>query len=692
MNNINKFISILCAYFCLTEIFAQSPTATATINPSSVVFANSKLLLGTTFDGRTGMNGNAGAYVGYFTPAGEIVPAISSYFTNFPIHTVRYPANGMNVGMDWKKTIGLPAASRPSQNILGPFGPAQSVQFGFDEYINWVFSKGVTGDDIQIMVPIYDVSTPGLTSTQLNQAKSNVAQYCADWVEYANAPNDGSNPRGGIDWAVQRAQNGHQNPYNIKIWNMGNEPWASGEFTTSATGCTNYLTTIAPIIDSMLLADPTIKISLSSVGPENSAWNTGILNSSLVNAGKIYAICHHAFPDETNSSKRVSFFTSNYPNIASNAAAKNVKMFIGDYAHDVPNGSSQAVQDLAVQWQGVTLCADYLLNVSQIANIERVNYWQFGFTPALYHPIRLLNGTYTYMPVAQFYEKLSSLVLNKSLTTVQTSAAGSDGNPYAVKTSAFVNTSGDSVRVLSVNRDLVNTHILRVSGLSSFNLAEAYLMSANAPSSQTYTETPLSPNSNGDFVIPPSNILVLTYMSPPLSVEFIEPIRAYPNKNYIAVEWTTAAEQNCSHFEIERSQDATLFQKIISKNGNGTTTQSHSYLVNDTHPYSGNNYYRVKEVDFDGKYRYSKIVSAYFNGLNFSMSPNPATTELIVSIEQFTPEGVIEVINSQGVLVKKTPIVQTSTIINIEDLPAGTYVVKLYLDGSILTKKVLIIK
>ncbi len=49
------------------------------------------------------------------------------------------------------------------------------------------------------------------------------ANVAANWVEYCNAPNDGSNPRGGKDWAAVRAQNGHAEPYGVKYWELGNE-------------------------------------------------------------------------------------------------------------------------------------------------------------------------------------------------------------------------------------------------------------------------------------------------------------------------------------------------------------------------------------------------------------------------------------------------------------------------------------
>ena len=49
------------------------------------------------------------------------------------------------------------------------------------------------------------------------------AAIAADWVEYCNAPDNGSNPRGGIDWASVRARNGHKEPYGVKYWELGNE-------------------------------------------------------------------------------------------------------------------------------------------------------------------------------------------------------------------------------------------------------------------------------------------------------------------------------------------------------------------------------------------------------------------------------------------------------------------------------------
>ena len=48
----------------------------------------------------------------------------------------------------------------------------------------------------------------------------------ADLVEYLNSPNNGSNPNGGINWAAERAKNGHPSPYNVKYFgNIGNNTY-----------------------------------------------------------------------------------------------------------------------------------------------------------------------------------------------------------------------------------------------------------------------------------------------------------------------------------------------------------------------------------------------------------------------------------------------------------------------------------
>lgn len=73
--------------------------------------------------------------------------------------------------------------------------------------------------------------------------------------------------------------------------------------------------------------------------------------------------------------------------------------------------------------------------------------------------------------------------------------------------------------------------------------------------------------------------------------------------------WTTATETNCDRFDLERSSDGTNFDKIFSVSGQGNSTDLINYNYFDAEPFSGINYYRLNQFDFDGGNEYSEIIS-----------------------------------------------------------------------------------
>jgi hypothetical protein len=98
------------------------------------------------------------------------------------------------------------------------------------------------------------------------------------------------------------------------------------------------------------------------------------------------------------------------------------------------------------------------------------------------------------------------------------------------------------------------------------------------------------------------------------------------------LQWQTADEVNTYHFEPERSNDAVSFEKIgtmAAVNSSGT----HSYSFTDNMPAKGVNYYRLKQVDRDGRYTYSPIVKLIFesNGGKLNIYPNPAKNTITVA-------------------------------------------------------------
>ncbi|HEY4153930.1 MAG TPA: T9SS type A sorting domain-containing protein [Puia sp.] len=77
----------------------------------------------------------------------------------------------------------------------------------------------------------------------------------------------------------------------------------------------------------------------------------------------------------------------------------------------------------------------------------------------------------------------------------------------------------------------------------------------------------------------------------------------------IKLSWATAEEINSASFEVERSADQGTWEKIgtVAAKGYSSTTANYSYI--DQSPFPGNNYYRLKMIDLDGRFKYSKVVA-----------------------------------------------------------------------------------
>lgn len=122
------------------------------------------------------------------------------------------------------------------------------------------------------------------------------------------------------------------------------------------------------------------------------------------------------------------------------------------------------------------------------------------------------------------------------------------------------------------------------------------------------------------------------------------------------LEWITATEANSSHFEVERSEDGTSFTKIGEVKAAGESNQRRSYSFPDRNPRSGANYYRLRMVDLDNQFSYSKVLvlrnGNVANGI--AVYPNPVADQLQLSWENM-PAGnyVIDLLSAKGELVKQ---------------------------------------
>lgn len=156
--------------------------------------------------------------------------------------------------------------------------------------------------------------------------------------------------------------------------------------------------------------------------------------------------------------------------------------------------------------------------------------------------------------------------------------------------------------------------------------------------------------------------------------------------------FSTATETNNSHFEIERSTNSRQWETLGRITGAGTTQERQSYEFEDKSPVVGTNYYRIKQIDYDGTFSYSDIVSARWTAKpRLSIYPNPASEFLLIQgIGDIESTVQVEVFNLSGQLLISEAWNQQA--ISIASLPQGSYAIRIRSGQDILKEERIIIQ
>ncbi|HRH60479.1 MAG TPA: T9SS type A sorting domain-containing protein, partial [Chitinophagaceae bacterium] len=160
--------------------------------------------------------------------------------------------------------------------------------------------------------------------------------------------------------------------------------------------------------------------------------------------------------------------------------------------------------------------------------------------------------------------------------------------------------------------------------------------------------------------------------------------------NTALINWTTAFESNNKGFAIERSADAVKWQQINFINASAAAGSGlRNYSATDMAPVKGVNYYRIKQVDYDGAISYSFIKSINFDDIattNMAIFPNPAKDRFTITFGTIqSNDARYFIIGLDGKVVKSAAIDKSFSnsvkTIDVSGLPRGAYIVKL-VDGS----------
>ena len=163
------------------------------------------------------------------------------------------------------------------------------------------------------------------------------------------------------------------------------------------------------------------------------------------------------------------------------------------------------------------------------------------------------------------------------------------------------------------------------------------------------------------------------YIHTALPVELLN-FTATPLSKTTHLNWQTASERNASHFDVEHSSNGKTFDKIdkVKANVNSATLKDYNFI--DDNPNNGINYYRLRQIDFDGAATLSNIVSVTFNiHQKLQVFPNPAKDKLSIISET---ESDYVIFNTMGQEIRSGTLSNNRTDVDIATLPSGMYLVK----------------
>jgi hypothetical protein len=238
------------------------------------------------------------------------------------------------------------------------------------------------------------------------------------------------------------------------------------------------------------------------------------------------------------------------------------------------------------------------------------------------------------------------------------------------------------------------TIIAQINSSATTSYTDNTVMNGNAYYYRVYAFRYTTDNANGNVFHRSrgrayTNTFVDVQQTNPLPVELISFTGKISGEN-ILLNWATASELNNDYFIIEKATDEALFSETGRVNGMGNSSQQNSYSFIDESPSAGNNYYRLKQVDFNGAFEYSIIIVIDFT----DQAPHTVVTWNTESginyrVSGWNGKANIEVYDVNGNLLRRRAMNDDEEgIIDLAGEPAGIYIVRFFSGEFIEVKKV----
>jgi len=292
---------------------------------------------------------------------------------------IRWPGGNVAQDYHWMSAIG-PRDQRATWTNLSWKNETESGDFGTDEFVAFARAAGAE--------PSITVNVEGRGAT---------VEEAAAWVEYCNGPASSK-------YGAMRAANGHPAPFNVKLWEVGNEIW--GDWVRGHSDAETYARNYNRYAKAMRAVDPSIK--LIAVGDNDMKWNRTVVHAA--GADIDYLAIHHYYGrrelhgDPLNLMARPLYFERFYREVEQLLRElrleDRVKLAINEWGLDLPVERQYSMESAlyGARLMNVFERMGQVVEMSAVSDL--VNGWPGGIIQAGRHsvfvsPIFLVNQVYS---------------------------------------------------------------------------------------------------------------------------------------------------------------------------------------------------------------------------------------------------------------------------------------------------------
>jgi len=244
--------------------------------------------------------------------------------------------------------------------------------------------------------------------------------------------------------------------------------------------------------------------------------------------------------------------------------------------------------------------------------------------------------------------------------------------------SFMVNSVNEIVSIVNGDLGTVHLKLIGVDGSQISNF-EGYIFDPN----KTMTATSIAIQDDDKVLIsgmlrddanePLRGIVARLKKVIPLPIDFTT-FRVYLDDKAAVLKWRTATETNNAGFEIQKSKDGIQWKKIGWQEGRGTSSVPHAYTYRDTNPFFGTSYYRLKQVDLNGDFEYSNVLSLQYIRNGVSIYPNPVSDQLYLQ----TNDDIAQRATIYHVMGKQiVQVTNPGSYLDVSSLSRGVYLLKI---------------